>query len=70
MHKISEKLIERTKERAAKRKKELEEKITASKDGMIYLNDSDFRTMLEMIKEEKTGIGKRMHKGANLDILL
>lgn len=68
--KNSEKLIERTKERAAKRKKELEEKIAASKDGMIYLNDSDFRSMLEMIKEEKTGIRKRTHKGANLDILL
>lgn len=68
--KISEDLMERTRERAEKKKEELEKIISTSKDGMIYLNDTDFRTMLEIIKKEKAGTRKQKHVGANLDILV
>lgn len=68
--KISERLVERTRERAEKKKEELEEIIAASKDGMICLNDTDFKTLLEVIKKEKAGIRKQKRTGANLDILV
>lgn len=92
----SQKLIAKTKESAAKRKKELqealrekrnkkadkntvpsraaqflEEKMAASKDGMVYLYDTDLRTLMEAAREEstdKTDGKAQAEAGANLDI--
>ena len=47
------------------------EKITASKDGMIYMYDTDMKTMMEAMKEEhgeKTITKERAEAGANLDL--
>lgn len=82
--KNAEKLIEKTKEKAAKKKEELEEKsayskaeqlldekISASKDGMIYLNDTDFKTIMEAVKEDnadKTRTKEQREVGGNLDL--
>lgn len=82
--KNAEKLIEKTKEKAAEKKKEsqeifeetkeeelLKEKMAASKDGSIYLNDTDIRTMIEAAREDdadKDSTKERMPLGANLDL--
>ncbi len=79
----SEKLIEKSKEKAKEEAKEEEksahdkaeqlinDKIAASKDGMIYLNDTDFRTIVEAAREDDAGKAheKEQQKiGANLDL--
>lgn len=49
----------------------LEEKIAASKDGMIYLYDTDLKTIMEAAKEgheEKPVEKERAQAGANLDL--
>ncbi len=49
----------------------LNEKLAASKDGMIYLNDTDIRTMIEAAKEDTTGKANTKQQagvGANLDL--
>ncbi|MDE5892327.1 MAG: hypothetical protein K2H45_05340 [Acetatifactor sp.] len=92
--KNSEKLIEKTKEKATEEREELQEaleekraeikdkkteqaeklineKIAASKDGMIYLYDTDIRAIMEAEKEEKaekTGAKEQAQAGANLDL--
>ncbi len=83
--KNSEKLIEKTKEKAAEKKvvKEdeittlnkaeqlLEEKIADSKDGTIYLYDTDIKTIIEAAKENNTGKANTKEQaqvGANLDL--
>ncbi len=99
--KNSEKLIEKTKEKAAEKKEDVEgknrikrleeketakteeksaydkaeqlinEKVAASKDGIIYLNDTDFRTIIEAAQEDgagKTTIKEQPQVGANLDL--
>ena len=73
--KNSEKLIEKTKEKATEKKEELEEsieeKMALSKDGTIYLDDSDFRTIIEAAQEDradKTDAKEQAQIGAKLDI--
>lgn len=73
--KNSEKLLEKTKEKAAEKKEKLkellEEKMAVSKDGMIYLNDTDMRTMMEAEKEDyagRTNTKRQAGAGANLDL--
>ena len=84
--KNSEKLIEKTKEKAAEKKTEqaeegtaapnkaeqlLEEKMADSKDGTVYLNDTDIRTIIEAAQEEdagKTVVKDQPQVGANLDL--
>ncbi len=72
--KNSEKLIEKTKEKAAEKKEKLqkilEEKMAASKDGTIYLNDSDMQTIIEAAKEDNAGKNTKQQAGvgANLDV--
>ena len=78
--KNSEKLLEKTKEKAAEKKEKLtpnkaqqflNEKLAASKDGMICLNDTDMRTMMEAEKEDyagRTNTKRQAGAGANLDL--
>lgn len=49
----------------------LEEKIADSEDGMIYMDDTEFKTLLEAIEEENAGkkdTKGQMTVGANLDL--
>ncbi len=49
----------------------LEEKISASKDGTIYLDDTDMRTIIEATKEDnagRTNIKQQTVVGSNLDL--
>ena len=49
----------------------LEEKMAASKDGTIYLNDTDMKTIIEAAQEEdagKTTVKEQAQVGANLDL--
>ncbi len=49
----------------------LKEKIAASKDGTIYLNDTDMKTIIEAAQEEdadKTTVKDQPQLGANLDL--
>ena len=50
--KNSEELIEKTKEKAEKAKQLLEDKIAASKDGKVYLDDTDILTIMEAARED------------------
>ncbi len=54
-----------------KAEKLLEEKMAASKDGTIYLNDTDMKTIIEAVQEEdagKTIVKDQPQVGANLDL--
>ena len=49
----------------------LEEKLAASKEGLIYLDDTDFRTILEAAEEDNAGKAdakEQMQVGANFDL--
>ena len=49
----------------------LEEKIADSKDGMIYLYDTDMQTIIEAAKEDNTGKASTKQQaqvGANMDL--
>ena len=49
----------------------LNEKLAASKDGIIYLNDTDIRTIIEAAKEDNIGRANTKQQagvGANLDL--
>ena len=68
-----ERTVEKASEGSAydKAKLLLEEKMTASKDGTIYLNDTDIRTIIEAAQEERAGkiaVKKQPQVGANLDL--
>lgn len=55
----------------SKAKELLEEKLAASKDGIIYLNDMDFKTILEAAEEDnigRTNVTEQMQIGANFDL--
>lgn len=70
--KNSEKLIEKSKKKAAKRKEELQEtlekkrmekgeeilkeKIEASKDGRVYMSDSEFKTIIGTVQKKPIGV--------------
>lgn len=85
--KNSEKLIEKSKEKAAAAKEKLEEaseesaydrveqflseKMAASKDGTIYLDDTDMRTIIKAAQEDDAGkatVKNQAQVGANLDL--
>ena len=49
----------------------INEKMAASKDGTIYLNDTDMKTIIEAVKEGdagKTTVNDHSQVGANLDL--
>ncbi len=49
----------------------LNEKLAASKEGIIYLNNTDIRTIIEAAKEDnngKTNTKQEAEAGANLDL--
>ncbi len=49
----------------------IDEKMATSKEGMLYLNDTDFRTIMEAIREDgagKTTVKEQTQIGANLDL--
>lgn len=55
----------------SKAQKLFEEKISVSKDGIIYINDTDFKTIMEAIKEDNTdkaNTEQQTQVGANLDL--
>ena len=79
----TEKQIENSKEKARenaeqlaekmaeKAERLLEEKIADSKDGMIYLNDTDIRTIIKAAKEDNAGKASTKQQaqvGANMDL--
>lgn len=70
----AEKLLEKQKEKAAeKAEKLLKEKISSSKDGTVYMNDEEFKEIIEAVKEDKEGgtdTKAQPQAGANLDILI
>ena len=64
---------EKTKEKSAYSKAEqlIDEKMAASKDGLIYLNDADIRTIIEAAEKDdadKTIVEDQTQIGANLDL--
>ncbi len=49
----------------------IDEKMATSKEGMLYLNDTDFRTIMEAVREDgagKTTVKEQTQIGANLDL--
>ncbi|MDE7251367.1 MAG: hypothetical protein K2O32_00280 [Acetatifactor sp.] len=75
--KNSEKLLEKTKEKVGdesaynKTEQLINKKMAASKDGTIYLNDTDMKTIIEAAREEaadKTTVKDQPQVGANLDL--
>ncbi len=49
----------------------MEEKIASSKDGTIYLYDTDMKTIIEAAKEDNTGKAntkQQAQAGANMDL--
>ena len=72
---LEEKEAEKAEEKADRNKAEqlLDEKIAASKDGMIYLYDTDMKTIMEALKEDsaddKAGVKEQAAVvGANVDL--
>ena len=71
--KEAEKAEEKAEEKADRNKAEqlLDEKIAASKDGMIYLYDTDMKTIMEALKGDASGRKDEKRQqpiGANLDL--
>lgn len=66
---FAEKRTEKRNKRTEEAEKLFKEKYAASNDGMIYLNDTEFKTVMEAIKEDdadKTDTKEQV--GANVDI--
>lgn len=71
--KTEEKIAEKADEGVASNEVEqlINEKMAASKDGIIYLNDTDIRTIIEAVQEDKAGkttVKEQIQAGANLDL--
>lgn len=76
--KINEKQLEEKEDAKAEEKSDyskaeklLEEKISSSKDGAVYMNDEEFKEIIEAVKEDKEGVTDtkaQPQAGANLDI--
>lgn len=71
--KLEEKKAEKAEDGSAYNKAEqlINEKMSASKDGTIYLNDTDMKTIIEAVQEEdagKTTVKDQSQVGANLDL--
>ena len=70
---LEEKKAEKAGDGSAYNKAEqlINEKMAASKDGMIYLNDTDIKTIIEAAQEEEAGktvVKDQPQVGANLDL--
>ena len=70
---LEEKKAEKAGDGSAYNKAEqlINEKMAASKDGMIYLNDTDMKTIIKAAQEEeagKTTVKDQSQVGANLDL--
>ena len=70
---LEEKKAEKAGDGSAYNKAEqlLEEKMSASQDGTIYLNDADMKTIIEAAQEEEAGktvVKDQPQVGANLDL--
>lgn len=55
----------------SKAEKLLAEKVSSSKDGAVYMNDEEFKEIIEAVKEDKEGVTDtkaQPQAGANLDI--
>lgn len=71
--KLEEKKAEKAEDGSAYNKAEqlINEKMSASKDGTIYLDDTDMKTIIEAVQEEdagKTTVKDQPQVGANLDL--
>lgn len=71
--KLEEKKAEKAEDGSAYNKAEqlINEKMSASKDGTIYLDDTDIKTIIEAVQEEdagKTTVKDQPQVGANLDL--
>lgn len=76
--KINEKQLEEKEDAKAEEKSDyskaeklLKEKISSSKDGTVYMNDEEFKEIIEAVKEDKEGgtdTKAQPQAGANLDI--
>ena len=71
--KLEDKRTEKRVEKTGKAEKLIKEKIAGSKDGRIYMDDADFREIMEAMKEEnadkkKADTKKQPAVGANLDL--
>ncbi len=68
----AEKRIEKSRENARENAEQLlEEKIASSKDGTIYLYDTDMKTIIKAAKEDNTGKAntkQQAQAGANMDL--
>ena len=68
---LEEKGMEPGMEKTGRAEKLVNDKLAASKDGMISLNDAEFRMLIEAMKEEQTGksdTGERRQVGVNVDL--
>lgn len=72
---LKEKRAEKGEEKAGRAEKLIYEKIVASKDGRIYIEDAEFREIIEAIKEDsatedttKENTKEQPAVGANLDM--
>lgn len=70
---LEEKKAEKAEDGSAYDKAEqlINEKMAASKDGTIYLNDTDIRTIIEAAQKDNAGtatVKEQAHVGANLDL--
>lgn len=71
--KLEEKRAEKRVEKTGKAEKLIKEKIAGSKDGRIYMDDADFREIMEAMKEDNTDTNKANTKkqptvGTNVDL--
>lgn len=70
---LEEKRAEKRKDKTSKIEKLIKERITASQDGMIYMDDAEFREILDAMKEDSADANKANTKeqpavGVNLDL--
>lgn len=70
---LEEKRAEKGKDKTSKAEKLIKEKITSSQDGMIYMDDAEFREIVEAMKEDnadnnKVNAKEQSEIGVNLDL--
>ena len=70
---LEEKRAEKREDKTSKAEKLIKEKIASSQDGMIYMDDTEFREILDAMKEDSADVNKANTKeqtatGVNLDL--
>ena len=70
---LEEKRAKKEEDKTSKAEKLIKEKIASSQDGMIYMDDAEFKEIVEAIKEDNADTNKANTKeqsavGANLDL--